>query len=90
MTSNIKAVFCKNSNWKTSILFKIFIYIIKISAIKVYSLVYINFKSIVNSFCIFIVSKLKYYILNLNLGFLNIITEINGKVISKKKFGIVK
>lgn len=51
------------------------------SAIEAYFIAYINFDSLMNCFCIFMVSRLRYYISDINIGFLDSIIKATAKVI---------
>lgn len=79
--SDIKAVFYKIWYQKASALFDILSYATKLFIIEVYLIVCIDSNSLVNCFCIFIISRLRHCILDLDLGFLDIIVKVIGKVI---------
>lgn len=53
----------------------------KISTIETYPIVYANFENFISCFHIFIVLRLKHYILDLNLGFLDGILKVTDKVV---------
>lgn len=87
--NNIKAIFYKSWCLKVNILYKIFIYIIKIFTIETYFILRINLDKLLSYFYRFIILKPKHYISNLDLDYLNIIIINNRKQLVKsykKKF----
>ena len=62
-------------------MFEILLYATKTFVIKKYSILHSNFDNLVTCFLIFIVLSLKYYALNLDLGFVDAIVKLTGKVI---------
>lgn len=80
VSNDIKTIFYKNWYQKADILFETLIYIIKTFTIKAYFIIYANINSIITYFYLFIISKLKNYVLNLDLGFLDAIIKVTYKI----------
>lgn len=84
ITSDIKAVFCKSWYRKAGTSFKILLCVTKISTIKEYPMVSVNFDSSVSCFQMFMVSKLKRYTLDLRWGFVDTIIKATDKIAKRK------